>query len=231
MFNSLRSKILKNQSLLSLTGFLSQLIFFIFFRQRINGRDNSIEIHKTTLFLKGNIIIKGSHNKLIIQKNCRLKKVRIEILGNSNMVEISESVMFYEGSWLCIEGDHCLIQIGTKTTIGQANIFCGESNTRIEIGKDCMFSRNIRMNTSDSHSIVEKESFKRINPPKNIIIGNHVWVGNGVSIMKGATIGTNSVIASSSLVDGKSYGDHTILGGLPAKVIKENINWTREKLS
>ena len=194
------------------------------------GKDNSIKIHKTALFRKGKIIVKGKKNKLVIQKNCRLKKVRIEILGNNNRVEISKSVLFYEGSWLCIEGDDCTIQIGAETTIGQANIFCGESKTYIKIGRDCMFSRDINMNTSDFHSIVEKESGKRINPANSITIGNHVWVGNGVSIMKGARIGSNSVIASKALVGGKTYGNNLILAGLPAKVIKENINWTREKL-
>lgn len=231
MINKLKSKILKNYYHLSIIGYLSQFLFFISFRIRIKGKDNLIEIHKTTLFRKGKIILKGSQNKLIIQKKCLLKKVRIEILGNNNIVEINESVMFYEGSWICIEGNDCSIQIGARTTIGEASIFCGESKTYIKIGQDCMFSRGIVMNTSDFHSIIEQETGKRINPAKSITISNHVWVGNGVSIMKGARIGSNSVIASKALVGGKTYRNNLILGGLPAKVIKENINWTREKLT
>lgn len=57
-----------------------------------------------------------------------------------------------------------------------------------------------------------------------------MWVGNGVLILKGAAIGSNSVIASKAVVSGKVYEENTILAGLPARVIKENINWTREKI-
>lgn len=138
--------------------------------------------------------------------------------------------MFYENGWLCIEGDNCSITIGHKTTIGSADIFCGESNTKIEIGEDCMFSRDIRMNTSDFHSIISTETGKRINPPQDIKIENHVWVGNNAFIGKGSVIRKNTVVASRAYLSGKEYPSHTIIGGLPAKVIKEKVTWSREKL-
>lgn len=220
--------VLQNSKLLKAFGVFSQIWFVLNFRRRIKGNSNKLKISGTVVIKGGLISVVGRNNILTISEKCRFRNVRIEIFGNNNRIIIGESVMFYEKGWLCIEGDNCTINIGNKTTIGSADIFCGESNTSIEIGSDCMFSREIVMNTSDFHSIVEHDTRKRINPPKNITIGEHVWVGNGVSIMKGASVGNNSVIASRALVSGKVYSEHSLLAGLPAKVIKESINWTRE---
>jgi acetyltransferase-like isoleucine patch superfamily enzyme len=176
------------------------------------------------------IFIKGNNNSIDFSSKCRLKNVKIEIHGNKNKLVLNEKVIFYENAHILIEGSNCKINIGKATTIGSADIFCGESNTQIEIGKDCMLSRNIRMNTSDFHSIINQDSGKRINPPQDIEIGNHVWIGNSTFIGKGVKVGNDTIIASRAFVSGKSYPDNSVIGGLPAKVLKENVNWSREKL-
>jgi acetyltransferase-like isoleucine patch superfamily enzyme len=91
-----------------------------------------------------------------------------------------DGVRIYDGCEFLIEGDNCSIFMGSKTTIGSATIFCGESNTSISIGDNCLLSRSINIDTSDFHSIVDLESKKRINLPKNVIIGNNVWIGFNV---------------------------------------------------
>lgn len=231
MITNFKKIVLQNNKLLKAFGVLSQIWFVLCFRRRTKGSTNKLDINSTVVLRGGYISIVGTNNILCISEKCRLKNLRVEIFGDNNRIEIGESVMFYEKGWLCIEGDDCSISINSKTTIGSADIFCGESKTDIVIGSDCMFSREIWMNTSDFHSIIEQNTGKRINPPRNITIGEHVWVGNGVLILKGATIGSNSVIASKAVVSGKVYEENIILAGLPARVIKENINWSREKIS
>ncbi len=138
--------------------------------------------------------------------------------------------MVYESASFELEGSNTSINIGKNTTIGSANFMIGESDTNINIGEDCMLSRNIILSTSDYHSIISLETKERINPPKNITIKNHVWIGYSAYISKGAIIGNNCIVASHAYVGGKKFKDHTILGGLPAKQLRENINWSREKL-
>lgn len=230
MHRLLREKILKSAKLLKVFGVISQLCFFLLFRRRVKGNKNRIEISKNSILINGSLLIKGDHNHLIIKDTNRLRHVKIEIFGNNNEITLNDSVLFYEKGWLCIEGDNCKILIGSRTTLGSADIFCGENNTKVEIGSDCMFSRDIVLNTSDFHSIIEQKSGQRINPPKDIRIGDHVWIGNGVSIMKGASIGNDSIIAMKALVSGKTYSNNSILAGLPAKVIKENVTWSLKKL-
>lgn len=53
----------------------------------------------------------------------------------------------------------------------------------------------------------------------SIIIGNDVWIGAGVSLMDGVTIGDGAILAANSLIV-KDVEPYTIVGGVPAKVIK-----------
>lgn len=205
----------------SLHYLLGRLIF---------GRCNAIDIHSSVVFWLTKIRLKGKDNKLVIACQVSLKHTKIIIHGHHNSLIIGEGVRIYEGCEILIEGHHSCIEIGQKTTIGSANIFCGESNTSIQIGEDCMLSRKVYLNTSDFHSILDRLSGKRVNPPQNICIANHVWVGFNTTINKGAVLGSNSIVASRAVVGGKTFPGHVILAGLPAKVIKENIDWSREKL-
>ena len=51
-------------------------------------------------------------------------------------------------------------------------------------------------------------------------IGNNVWIGPGVKIVGKIFIGDNVIIAPNSVVQ-KNIPSNVIVGGIPAKVIKE----------
>ncbi|WP_230375095.1 CatB-related O-acetyltransferase [Pseudomonas fulva] len=79
-------------------------------------------------------------------------------------------------------------------------------------------------------SLVESEgsSFKIKPRPKssrsdNIHIGHDVWIGANVTLKPGITIGTGSVIAASSVVV-KDVPPYSIVGGNPAKIIKQRFD-------
>jgi phosphonate metabolism protein (transferase hexapeptide repeat family) len=52
-----------------------------------------------------------------------------------------------------------------------------------------------------------------------VTIGHDTWIGHGSVIMKGVTIGDGAVIASHAVVT-KDVAPYTIVGGIPAKLIK-----------
>ena len=56
--------------------------------------------------------------------------------------------------------------------------------------------------------------------PSPILIGKNVWIGANVTIVPGITIGDNSIIAAGSVVT-KNVPSNTVVGGVPAKFIKE----------
>lgn len=53
-----------------------------------------------------------------------------------------------------------------------------------------------------------------------ITIGDNVWIGAHAVINPGVTLGNNVVVASGSVVT-QPFGDHVVLAGAPAKVIKK----------
>jgi len=70
------------------------------------------------------------------------------------------------------------------------------------------------------------ETGNKINKSKPIKIGNHVWVGKGCAILKGVTIGDGAIVGAHSVVT-KDIPPRTLVAGVPAKIIKENVNWKR----
>ncbi len=230
MNSALKRKIINHPLLYKGIVYLANIRYFFNNYSSVKGRNNIITFKEGVLKKKVQIKIIGNNNSVTIHSNCRFKNTKIIILGSNNCLTFGEKVMVYESASFELEGSNTSINIGKNTTIGSANFMIGESDTNINIGEDCMLSRNIILSTSDYHSIISLETKERINPPKNITIKNHVWIGYSAYISKGAIIGNNCIVASHAYVGGKKFKDHTILGGLPAKQLRENINWSREKL-
>ena len=150
-----------------------------------------------------------------------------KIRGNNNEIVIEDNCILGSKCSYWIEGNGSVIHIGEKTTFTQIVHFCAqEDNISINVGNDCMFSNNIIVRTSDSHPIYNSDN-ERINLAKNVVIGNHVWIAPNV--MKGVNIGDGAIIGSDTIVT-KSIPQNVLAVGHPAKVVKENIRWTREAL-
>ena len=103
--------------------------------------------------------------------------------------------------------------------------------TKITIGSDCMIAGPCELRTSDSHSLLDLNG-NRLNAAKDINIGDHVWVGTECLILKGANIPSDCVIAAKSLVckTNMKWISFAVYGGNPAKLIKSNINWNKERI-
>ena len=194
------------------------------------GNNAQLNINNFVIFKNVKFKIIGNSNSIIFEKGVVLRNIMIEIKGNNNLIKLGESVKFYENGKILIEGDNCKVEINNFTTIGSASLFCEESNTIISIGNDCMFSRDITIQTGDFHSIINNFTNKRINKSESIFIGNHVWIGNNATILKGSQISDNSIVGINALVNKKFIEKNSIIAGIPAKVLKNNINWDRKKL-
>lgn len=173
------------------------------------------------------IEIYGDFNSIEIKENVVLQNLKIYIKGNHNKLSIDNNVRVKSGEfWL--EDEYTEIKINKNTTIEEAHIAVTESHSKIIIGEECMLAKGIEIRSGDSHSILDKNG-KRINYAKDVLIENRVWIGSRAMVLKGVNIGEGSIVAAGSIVT-NDIPAKSIVSGIPAKVIKEDISWTRERI-
>lgn len=193
----------------------------------IKGNNNKLLI-ESALLKNVNIKIIGNHNVVKISKFTRLSNCNIIIIGDNNIINIGEFTINNNVNFN-IEDDGNKIYIGEKTALyGEVDLSAIEG-TIIQIGRDCLFSSDIDFRTGDSHTILDSDN-KRINPSKNIIIGNHVWIGTRSLVLKGSEISNNTIVGAGSLVNKRFDEPNVTIAGMPAQIVKRNTNWLRERI-
>lgn len=189
--------------LLGLRGLKTENNGYGSFKKDVIGRNNIIQIGKATKVCKSQIRIRGNCNKIVIGKNCKIRK----------------NCSFW------ITGNNCSIVIGDNVTMQHNNHFnVHEDERSIIIGNGCMLSNNIIVRTSDDHGIFDLSTKKRLNKASDVIIGNHVWIAPNSRVYKGSVIEDGSIIGSNTLVT-KRVPANTLVVGMPARIVKENIEW------
>lgn len=152
-------------------------------------------------------------------KNCDFykgAKIANSEFGNYNVVFNN---VLMDG---CNIGDHTYIQKGT-------------SMFNVNVGKFCSIASNVSIgpgihkidgvSTHPSFYLKETPLIKKFSnenlfvASKTTTIGNDVWIGEKVIILDGITVGTGSIIAAGSVVT-KDVAPYSMVGGIPAKIIK-----------
>ena len=167
------------------------------------------------------IVIDGNNNEVIFGPNCKLHRSTITLQGNNNRLIIDDEVRLFGGANIIMQGD-ALLHLKHRAGIRDTSFL--SQGASIIVGEWCMFSYGIEVRNTDSHRIFQVGSTTQINPPRDIVLGNHVWVGKNATILKGVSIGHDSIIAMGSVVT-KSCEPNSILAGNPANVVKTNITW------
>ena len=128
-------------------------------------------------------------------------------LGNYSVVE----------SYSCINNAVGDVIIGDHTRVGLHNTVIGP----VTIGSHVNLAQGITV-TALNHNFAEKdiridEQGVSTNP---VNIGNDIWIGANAVILPGVTIGDHAVVAAGAVVT-KDVPPHTLVAGVPAKIIKE----------
>jgi acetyltransferase-like isoleucine patch superfamily enzyme len=131
-----------------------------------------------------------------------------------------------------IKGLHNL-SVGDGTSIPRGSTFyCTEAP--LTIGKKVIFGPNPTIITGDHRidltgkyiiDVTVDEKLPENDAP--VVIEDGVWCGANVTILKGVTIGRDSVIAAGAVVT-KSFPPYSIIGGVPAKLLK--MRFTEEQI-
>ncbi|MBO9635622.1 MAG: sugar O-acetyltransferase [Chitinophagaceae bacterium] len=112
------------------------------------------------------------------------------------------------------------INYGKNIRIGK-NVFINFDCTFLDLGgitiddnvliapKVSILSEGHPVSPEDRHALV----------PQPIHIRKNAWIGANATILPGVTIGENAIVAAGAVVS-KDVPDNTIVGGIPARIIK-----------
>lgn len=129
------------------------------------------------------------------------------------------------------------VHLGCFTTVANGSMLTGAGKIRIgrfcSIGPECFFrSENHNFHADSTYpfeQIFHGQSRDRLEyVPADIRIGHDVWIGARSVILAGAEIGHGSIVSAGAVVPAGSTPPYSILGGVPARVLKTR--FTAEKI-
>jgi acetyltransferase-like isoleucine patch superfamily enzyme len=134
-----------------------------------------------------------------------------------------------QGATLHVEGHFqvhtgCSISVNRGATLSLGSGYISNRVTidcfdRIVVGDQVAISKGVTIRDSDNHSLKNDEL-----SAAPIVIGNRVWIGLNATILKGVTLGDGAIVAAGAVVT-KTVQPRTLVGGVPARIIREDVEW------
>lgn len=174
------------------------------------------------VFVGKNVCIKKKKN-LSIGRNSKLHDgVKIDALSRDGVV-LGDNVVLGERTRIECTGSLSMIgkgvKIGSHSSFGFECFFGAAGG--IIVGDDVIAGEYVRFhsenhNYNDLNVLIRNQGVTH----KGIVVGNNCWIGAGAVFLDGAKIGNGCVVAANAVVRG-TFGDNCVIGGVPAKVLKQ----------
>lgn len=211
---------------------------------QIDSSLSSIDLLKEILsrsiqFLRGFLLrplLKKSNGSIFLGKNVKIRfknKLKLGksiIIGDNveinalskNGVIIGNNVSILKNT--IIECTGVIRNLGEGLIIGNnvgiaQNCFI-QVRGLVEIGDNVILGPNVSI-FSENHVFSNPELPVSVQGEtrKGVTIENGVWIGTRAVVLDGVTVGKNSIVAAGSVVN-KDVPPYSIVGGIPAKIIK-----------
>lgn len=140
---------------------------------------------------------------------------------------VSENATLEVGAVDVFSGSRITINPGAILKIGNMKMFHGvviDCFKSITIGNDVGIAEGVVIRDSDSHPIIINDCPISQDVSAPIVIEDHVWIGMNAIVLRGVTIGEGSIVAAGSVVS-RNVPPHSLVSGVPAKVIANNVSW------
>jgi acetyltransferase-like isoleucine patch superfamily enzyme len=158
-----------------------------------------------------------NNGNLIIGEGCKIsRKAKISVGSGATLI-IGNGVTVDDFTKITVHPNSTL-KIGRNVYISFNSII--SSNCNVEIGNDSLIAHFVTI--LDTNHVYENNKLN-INQQggisKPIYIGDDVWVAAGTIVLPGVVVGSHSILAANSVVN-KDVQESSIVGGVPAKLIK-----------
>ena len=199
----------------------------------IKGDNNRIIFHRSKenldILPKGLIIkIKGSNNNIEIYEP-NFADSMIYMYKDNNSFSLGPTTKEVWGAYFNIERG-ASITIEENCELGNGKFRCFANGDylnkhKVVIRKGTHIAHDVVIRNSDGECIIDPITKEGLSEPQDIIIGENCWITTRSTILKGVTLPPNTIVASNSLVNKKFEKEYTLIGGIPARILKEDIYW------
>jgi acetyltransferase-like isoleucine patch superfamily enzyme len=171
-----------------------------------------------------------------IEKNVRIRFADRIHLGNGvyldestyfhacpNGIDLGEGTLVMHGAVLHVYNfrnlPHSGIWIGKNSLVGEYSVIRGQGGVKIG---DRVYTSPFSQIIAVNHVFDDpgRPFIDQGITAEGIIVEDDVWIGAGAIITDGVRVGKGAVVAAGSVVT-KDVPPHTVVGGVPAKVIRE----------
>ena len=179
-------------------------------------KNNILKIFKNFIVISYEVVMQIIFNLPRYRPFISLKKLFLILRGS----KIGKRVIIYPQVWI-VPGNNLII--GDDVNLAKGVIIITKEGSKLVIGDRTMIGFDTKIITSN-HEIPTGRGkiFYGGSVPEDVIVGKDVWIGANCVITAGVTIGDGAVIAAGSIVT-KNVEDYSIVGGVPAKLIKNRI--------
>ena len=166
---------------------------------------------------------------LIVLASQTRNVVSLGVGGNGATIFIGPDCEFTAGDLYC--GGESSIVFNGGVTATRSAIVDARNGGSIVAEHDQLWAANVYVATDDMHRLADLATGARLNPyGAHIKLGRHVWLGRDVTVTGHAEIGDDVVVGTQSLIRGQKIPPNTAVGGVPARVLREGISWSKEDL-
>lgn len=161
-------------------------------------------------------MVKGHVQNITIGKNTTIDRTVILNTEKGGTIKIGDNCSIKEHVIIATYGGN--IEIGNHSSINPFCVLYGHGG--LTIGNELrMATHSVIIPANHVYDDLEKPIRLQGLTKEGVSIANNVWIGTGVRILDGVAIEENAIIAAGAVVT-KSVSKNTIVGGVPAKIIK-----------
>lgn len=200
---------------------------------------------------KGNQFVQIREDGTVV-RNPKIPGLRVEFHGDGNTVTIHGDFPLFRNSLIYMNHDSSVVIGASPYLISSLHVagmcrnklvigdhFSSDSvlfaynceDVDIVIGNDVLVSTDVVFRASDGHTIIDLSTGRPCNPGKSIHVGDHCWIGMRSMVLKGGGLPSFAILGACSVVTKRFDREHCALAGIPARIVKENIDWDHRNYS